>query len=280
MTYSLLYRGFLSSCNYSCGYCPFAKRIESRARLHRDRQSVERFANWIAEQTSDQWKILFTPWGEALTRSWYRTALTRLSHLPQVQRVSAQTNLSCGVRWINDCNLERLSLWTTFHPSEVSAVAFAAKVIELRGQGVQLSVGMVAIPGALSDVDAMRDRLPPDVNMWLNAQQPRRRPFTEDEVARFSRIDPYFPLTLRPERSLGRPCPTGEVSFTVDGDGDMRRCHFVDSVIGNIYTPNWRASLMPRVCPNASCKCFLGTSQLLSTNSASALSNRLALLEH
>ena len=139
MTYSLLYRGFLSSCNYSCGYCPFAKRMESRAQLHRDRQSVERFASWVVEQHSKQWKILFTPWGEALTRSWYRAAITRLSRLPQVQRVSAQTNLSCGVRWINNCNLERFSLWTTFHPSEVSAAAFAAKVMQLREQGVQLS---------------------------------------------------------------------------------------------------------------------------------------------
>jgi len=276
MTYSLLYRGHLSSCNYSCGYCPFAKRMENRAQLHRDRQSVDRFAAWITEQSNEQWKILFTPWGEALTRAWYRVAITRLSHLPHVQRVSAQTNLSCGVRWINDCNLERLSLWTTFHPSEVSAATFASKVIQLRGQGVLLSVGMVAVPGMLNDVEAMRDRLPEDVYMWLNAQQPRRRPYTEDEVARYSQIDPNFRFTLRPERSLGRPCPTGEASFTVDGDGDMRRCHFVDDVIGNIYSPNWPTALMPRSCPNASCRCFLGTSQLLSTDLAQALRSRLA----
>lgn len=276
MTYSLLYRGHLSSCNYSCGYCPFAKRMESRAQLHRDRHSVERFASWLVEQSNEQWKILFTPWGEALTRSWYRAAITRLSHLPHVQRVSAQTNLSCGVRWLNACNLDRLSLWTTFHPSEVSAAAFSAKVVALRRQGVQLSVGMVAIPGALNDVEAMRDRLPPDINMWLNAQQPRRRPFTEEEVAHFSRIDPHFRFTLRLERSLGRPCPAGEVSFTVDGDGGMRRCHFVDDVIGNIYASNWQSALMPRCCPNAFCKCFLGTSQLLSADLAPALSNRLA----
>ena len=30
---SILYRGPLSSCNYGCEYCPFAKREESRAEL-------------------------------------------------------------------------------------------------------------------------------------------------------------------------------------------------------------------------------------------------------
>ncbi len=275
MTYSLLYRGFLSSCNYSCGYCPFAKRADNRRQLLRDRQSVEHFSNWIAEQTSEQWKILFTPWGEALTRSWYRAALIRLSHLPQVLRAGAQTNLSCGVRWINECNLERLSLWTTFHPSEISASVFALKVMRLRERGVLLSVGMVAVPGLLSDVQDMRDRLPPDVYMWLNAQQPRRRPYSEDEIARYSQIDQNFQLTLRPVRSQGRPCPAGEVAFTVDGNGDMRRCHFVDAVIGNIYDAKWRSALMPRNCPNACCKCFLGTSQLLSTDVSPAIRDRL-----
>ena len=29
MNLSILYRGPLSSCNYACGYCPFAKRRAS-----------------------------------------------------------------------------------------------------------------------------------------------------------------------------------------------------------------------------------------------------------
>ena len=45
---------------------------------------------------------------------------------------------------------------------------------------------------------------------------------------------------------------------SVDGSGDMRRCHFVRSVIGNIYEPNWRQALQPRACPNANCICHIG----------------------
>jgi len=58
----------------------------------------------------------FTPWGEALVRRWYRDAMTRLSHLPQIVRVAAQTNLSCGLDWIENCDLAKLALWTTFIP--------------------------------------------------------------------------------------------------------------------------------------------------------------------
>ena len=50
--------------------------------------------------------------------------------------------------------------------------------------------------------------------------------------------------------------------FTVDGEGDMRRCHFVDEVIGNIHDPDWEQALQPRRCPNQFCDCFLGKAQL------------------
>jgi hypothetical protein len=42
----------------------------------------------------------------------------------------------------------------------------------------------------------------------------------------------------------------------------MRRCHFVDEVIGNIYKSGWQASLRPRECPNAHCQCYLGFAHL------------------
>src|SRR5439155_13329710 len=48
LTLSLLYRGPLSSCNYDCGYCPFAKRRETAAELARDRTALGRFVDWVA----------------------------------------------------------------------------------------------------------------------------------------------------------------------------------------------------------------------------------------
>src|SRR4051812_7290966 len=64
----ILYRGPLSSCNYDCRYCPFAKRHETAAELGRDRGALQRFVAWLSQQFDVRFSILFTPWGEALTR--------------------------------------------------------------------------------------------------------------------------------------------------------------------------------------------------------------------
>src|SRR5581483_6712877 len=100
MIYRILYRGPLSSCNYACGYCPFAKRAESPAELAHDRDCLERFVNWVAGRTADRIGVLFTPWGEALVRRWYQDALARLTNLPYVRKAAVQTNLSCKLEWV------------------------------------------------------------------------------------------------------------------------------------------------------------------------------------
>ena len=79
--YRILYRGSLSSCNYDCCYCPFAKTGNTRDELRRDAREVERFVEWV-ERVNRPLGILFTPWGEAITHAHYRRALVRLSHMP------------------------------------------------------------------------------------------------------------------------------------------------------------------------------------------------------
>jgi MoaA/NifB/PqqE/SkfB family radical SAM enzyme len=262
VNFAVMYRGPLTSCNYSCHYCPFAKRTETAAQLVRDQSSLQRFTKWIGEQTSHQWKVLFTPWGEALVRHWYRNAIIELSKLSHVQSVAIQTNLSCGLDWISACHPERIAFWATFHAGQTQFELFVRKVRKLYERQVRLSVGMVAVPDHMSTIIRMRQELPSDVYLWLNAQQPRSRRYTDEEISQLTEIDPQFPITLRRARSFGEFCPAGETTFTVDGTGSMRRCHFVDEVIGNVYSPDWEMSLRPRPCPNRFCDCFLGKGQL------------------
>ena len=47
---SVIYRGPLSSCNYACPYCPFAKHTESAAEHAADARALTRFADWAAAQ--------------------------------------------------------------------------------------------------------------------------------------------------------------------------------------------------------------------------------------
>lgn len=272
-TLTVMYRGLLTSCNYACAYCPFAKRRESRARQARDRDALARFTDWIEREAEIRWRILFTPWGEALVRPWYREAMQLLSHLPHVEMVSAQTNLACGLDWLDGCSLDRLAFWTTFHPTECEPHEFATKVLELRRRGGRVSVGAVGIVDHLPAIASLREQLPDDIYLWINAQQPRPRPYTLDEVQAMLQIDPQFEITLRRHRSLGLPCRTGDTTFVVDGGGDMRRCHFVDEVIGNIFNRSWREALQPRTCPKPFCGCYLGVSQLESPSLRAILSN-------
>ncbi|MES2572948.1 MAG: radical SAM protein, partial [Verrucomicrobiota bacterium] len=88
----ILYRGPLSSCNYGCDYCPFAKTRNSREELLDDARKLARFVDWV-ERRTEQIGVLFTPWGEALFHRPYQEAIARLSHQANVSRVAIQTNL-------------------------------------------------------------------------------------------------------------------------------------------------------------------------------------------
>ena len=261
MNLAVLYRGPLTSCNYACGYCPFAKRRETNEQLAGDRRSLERFVAWIERQERHRFRILFTPWGEALVRSWYRRAAATLSHASSVESVAFQTNLSSPLDWIGDCRNGRLALWATWHPTEVPRRPFIAKIEKLIASGVRVCVGAVGVAETIDELISLRRELPPEVYLWINAQRPRPRPYSHDERSLFQSLDPHFERFAGRSRSLGRFCQAGETSFTVDGEGEMRRCHFVDEPIGNIYRQDWEEALSRRACPNRFCDCYLGRSQ-------------------
>jgi hypothetical protein len=77
-------------------------------------------------------------------------------------------------------------------------------------------------------------------------------------VARFTAVDPLFPLNNQYHPSAGRPCRAGATVISVDGDGVMRRCHFIKTPLGSIYVPGFERALGPTPCTNASCGCHIG----------------------
>src|SRR5262249_54935064 len=153
-----LYRGPLASCNYDCPYCPFAKRRDSTAQLRDDRLALLRFVDWVRRNPDghDELSILFTPWGEGLTRRWYRDALVRLSHLEHVRRVAIQTNLSVRLDWLAGADPSTVALWATYHPGEVSRERFLGKCADLDHMRVRYSVGVVGLPQHLDEARALR----------------------------------------------------------------------------------------------------------------------------
>jgi MoaA/NifB/PqqE/SkfB family radical SAM enzyme len=258
MNLSILYRGPLSSCNYACGYCPFAKRAETPAELARDRACLDRFVGWVGGRTGDAIGVLFTPWGEALVRRWYQDALAALTRMPHVRKAAVQTNLSGRLDWADGCDRSKLALWCTYHPGETTRERFLAKCRELLARGVRFSVGVVGLTEHLAEIEAVRAALPADVHLWVNAYKREPDYYPAEAVEALTRVDPLFPVNNRRHPSRGEACRAGESVIAVDGDGTVRRCHFVREPIGNLYAADFERCLRPRPCPNEACGCHIG----------------------
>lgn len=252
---TILYRGPLASCDYDCPYCPFAKRRDSTAQLRTDRAALQRFCDWVADQTDDI-AVLFTPWGEGLARSWYRTAIVTLSHLPHVRRVAIQTNLSFRTDWLAGAHTDTTALWCTFHPGQTGIERFLTKTTELAEQGIRFSVGIVGLSEHLPAATTLRQRLPEHVYLWVNAADGYT--YSDPEADQWTTIDPLFPYSRHPHTSRGIPCRTGDSVISVDGEGNVRRCHFIPEVLGNLYDNSFRAALAPRPYPTTLCDCPIG----------------------
>lgn len=255
---SILYRGPLSSCNYDCHYCPFAKRHETAAELKTDRLALERLVDWVKGRHEDSLSLFFTPWGEALTRRWYQSAICELTHLPQIEKVAAQTNLSYDLQWIENANVSRLALWCTFHPSQTTRSRFLSQSRRLTELGVAHSVGAVGLPDDLPEIERLRAELPDNIYLWVNAAKSSGVDYCGELLDRFTSIDPLFQLNTQYHASLGRSCRCGSSVISVDGAGDIYRCHFIKQPLGNIYEPGFADTLVDRPCSNQTCGCHIG----------------------
>lgn len=254
---TILYRGPLSSCNYGCPYCPFAKRTETAAEHEADRVALERFVTWVEAQPFNI-SVLFTPWGEALVRSRYQQAMTKLSHLPNTQQLAIQSNLSGKLDWLADTQKHKMGLWGTYHPGEVKRERFLARCQELDSLGIRYSVGVVGKKSHFSEIEAIRNKLPKHIYLWINAFKVGANYYSAQDLNFLNQIDPLFEVNTRYYPSRGKSCHAGETVISVDGDGTAYRCHFIKRPISNIYTQPVTEFLRPRLCSRPRCECHIG----------------------
>ena len=262
---NILYRGPLESCNYDCQYCPFAKKKNTREELQYDKACLDKFVEWVANQKREI-SILFTPWGEALIRKYYQESMVKLSHMKQVKRVAIQTNLSSRLEWLQEADKNSIALWTTFHPTEISIQQFLEKCNQLQQLGVRFSVGIV---GKLENFDAaqqLRTALPKTVYVWVNAYKRVVDYYSKKDIVFLNSIDPLLNLNNTIYKTKGKPCFAGESSISIDGKGNVTRCHFIKNKIGNIYQQSLSEILKPTDCTNENCRCYIGYINLKELN--------------
>lgn len=253
----LLYRGSLKSCNYSCSYCPFAKRRPSSAELSKDCEDWNRFAASFETQGKGCGAVMVVPYGEALIHAWYWEGFARLSRLDTLEAVGAQSNLSFDIEGCLHTyekaggKIEKLRLWATFHPKMVTVSHFADQCRLLMAAGVRFCAGAVGVPENLEILSRLRETLPSEVYLWINPMDGLKRRYTKAEEDGFTRIDPLFSGALRvrkaePEQCRGR--------LFVEADGRMRQCNIGLSSAANWYDCSREEAVS---CGRNICSCYL-----------------------
>lgn len=253
---SILYRGPLASCNYSCHYCPFASVKSSAAEIYEDRRALIRFLAWLDQQKQIDMAVFFTPRGEALLHTHYQEALISLSHL--IDKTVIQTNLSCNLDWLAEVNGKHAALWCSFHPDQIDLNIFLFQCEKVASNDIPFSVGVVGIKDNLPIIHELRRRLPRQVYLWVNAFKHHHDYYTPTDIEILTAIDPYFIYNTKRYRSFGQPCGCGSRVFSVNGLGEVRPCHFIDKVLGNIYKDGLPQPVDKSHCTNENCWCHIG----------------------
>lgn len=260
MNLDITYRGPLASCDYACAYCPFAKKHDNKEARDRDEQALSRFVDWVGSRKGkDTLRILITPWGEALVRKWYRTAITALSNMEHVDKVVIQTNISTPLQWLEQVDKGSVALWTTFHSTETTIERFVKQTSYLDKIGVAHSVGIVGMNANQQAAKSLRNQLNPDTYLWVNAYKDDPLHYTKEDIEFFQEIDPHFSINNQYHPSLNMACNSGVTSISLNGEGDVKPCHFVGEVMGNIYTQELHDVLLENyLCPADKCGCYIG----------------------
>ncbi len=287
---TICYRGSLKSCNYRCSYCPFSKHRASVQELEKDRQNFGRFCESIADRAAefDIGAVFVVPYGEASIHRWYWEGLGRLAGLDGLDRVGLQTNLSFSVEeclaifdlYSGDANREniresdketcketaektvrgisgaarrKLCIWATFHPEMTDMETFVEKCHRLADSGVNLCVGAVGAPQNIPLLVRLRERLSPDLYLWINKMDGLGRAYTKEEKRAFLELDPFFGLECGSPAADAAMC--SDRCF-VEADGRIRACN-----IGRIKEGNWYQSEQEEIfrplCGKKRCSCYL-----------------------
>lgn len=260
MKATIYFRGSLSSCNYDCPYCPFSKNTDSQETLAMDQLQVQKFVDWIRKQegSGHQLSVFFNPYGEGLTHRWYREALVKLSHMQHVNKVAIQTNLSAKLDWAGDLNPVTAAFWVTYHPGQTKEERFLQQCGKLYEQKIPFSVGCVGVKNAFNSISSLRNALPDDVYMWVNAYKDKQEYYSAEDTAFLTDMDPYFMHNASDYDSMGKPCRAGNNVFYVQGDGRVKRCYKDRQVIGNLYKDGLVGISKERPCRMRKCDCYIG----------------------
>jgi len=260
MTKNIFFRGEIDFCNYSCSYCPFAKKALSKEKLQKERENLEKLFVYV-KKMNEKSNIMITPYGEALIHPLYQQFIARLSTLDNVCKIGIQTNLSVdtdefiNILSKNHADFSKLMLWATFHSEYADIEKFCNKVNSL-SELISISCGIVANRKNYEEIRNLRENLKSDIYLWINAMDKIKNRFSNDEISALSKIDPMFAYEFYAKR----------VDFTNLRDDYFSTCHSYNKIYVDIQKYSSSCFFKKKIaidslCNNHKiCDCYLGYS--------------------
>ena len=187
MTKDIFFRGDIDFCNYSCSYCPFAKKTQSIDKIQKEEDNLKKLFFYLKNMDEDA-NIMITPYGEALIHPIYQVFIARLSTLDNVRKIGIQTNLSVDTKNListleeNKADFSKIMIWATFHSQFTDNEQFCNKANQL-SKLISISCGIVANRKNFEEIKNLRQGLRPDIYLWINAMDKIKNKFTEDEIS-------------------------------------------------------------------------------------------------
>ncbi len=260
MTKNIFFRGEIDFCNYSCSYCPFAKKTLNKEKIQKESENLEKLYIYVKNMQEDA-NIMITPYGEALIHPLYQEFIARISTLENVRKIGIQSNLSVDTNELintlsnNHADFSKIMLWATFHSEYADIENFCNKANSL-SELISISCGIVANRKNYEEIRKLRENLNSDIYLWINAMDKIKNRFSNDEISALSKIDPMFAYEFYAKR----------VDFTNLRDDDFFTCHSYDKIYVDIQKYSSSCFFKKKIaidslCNNHKiCDCYLGYS--------------------
>ena len=260
MTKDIFFRGDIDFCNYSCSYCPFAKKTQSIDKIQKEEENLKKLFFYVKNMDEDA-NIMITPYGEALIHPIYQVFIARLSTLDNVRKIGIQTNLSVDTKNListleeNKAYFSKIMIWATFHSQFTDIKQFCNKANQL-SKLISISCGIVANRKNFEEIKNLRQGLRPDVYLWINAMDKIKNKFTEDEISSLSHIDPFFAYEFYEKR----------IDFKKSRSDDFSICQSYDKIYADSYKYSSSCFFKKKKAISSSCNnhkicdCYLGYS--------------------
>ena len=118
-------------------------------------------------------------------------------------------------------------------------------------------MGIVALASS-SKIAAVRAAMRRDEYSWINEAEPTAEEVITRRTSSTLCIHrPALPDERRATAELRRGMPARQSSISVDGDGNVKPCHFLKLDLGNLYDGTL-SSAACRTLAERACNCFIG----------------------